>query len=545
MMLKHWFVVFSLCVCLLSACSEREEFPLQLQAADELSHKYPAQALDMLECFEKEHRNLPEAVRARMELLRIQAHDKNYDLHTSDSVIQWLVNYYDHHGSQNDRVKAYYYMGCVQRDMKDWPQAIEWYTKAFSMADTTDGRCEVWLYNACACQMAGLLSETDNHSTELEWIKRVDIAKCDSSVQYHWYHALGSSYSANGKRDSAKIYYDKSFALICKDPEFLKLEKACIREQVSDFIQYGDTFAVEQREALFLKSYDDTGTGVPAHNFGFYWEYRGDADSAIHYYTKALSGHRLCTVENSYRRLYFLHRQKGNMDASMKCAEAYMKVSDSLAKIKEEERVSHIEGMFRYNEHLKAKLALQEENTRFRWKMVGSVLVIIVLILLMLRMIKLLRRRNRSLCQQEETLLQLQKEKNIIEHQKDMMENFLSGEKKGEDAQFLDHLHSKAQKEQIPSVADWKRLQLIVEIRYPGWNKRLHELLPKLKERDLCMCWLFLLGFSGQEIAGLMQRNRQSVYRSRVRLHRAITKNVAGGLDDFIQILRTLLDTPA
>lgn len=233
------------------------------------------------------------------------------------------------------------------------------------------------------------------------------------------------------------------------------------------------------------------------------------------------------------------------MDASMKCAEAYMKVSDSLAKIKEEERVSHIEGMFRYNEHLKAKLALQEENTRFRWKMVGSVLVIIVLILLMLRMIKLLRGRNRSLCQQEETLLQLQKEKNIIEHQKDMMENFLSGEKKGEDAQFLDHLHSKAQKEQIPSVADWERLQLIVEIRYPGWNKRLHELLPKLKERDLCMCWLFLLGFSGQEIAGLMQRNRQSVYRSRVRLHRAITKNVAGGLDDFVQILRTLLDTPA
>lgn len=544
MMFKHWLVLFSLCVYFLSACSEREEIPLQLQAADELSHKSPALALEMLDCFEKEHQNLPELIRARMELLRVQAHDKNYDLHTSDSVMLWLVNYYDRHGSQNDRVKAYYYMGCVQRDMGDWPQAIEWYTKAFSMADTTAGRCEVWIYNACACQMAGLLSDTDNHHAELEWMKRVDISKCDSSVQYHWYHALGSSYSANGKKDSAKIYYDKSFALICKDPEFLKFEKACIREQVSDFIQYGDTTSVEQREALFLKSYDDVGTGVPAHNFGFYWEYRGDADSAIHYYTKALSGRRLSTVKNSYRRLYFLYRQKGDSDASMRCIEAYMKVSDSLAKIKEEERVSRIEGMFRYNEHLKAKLALQEENTRFRWNMAGSVLVIIVLVLIMVWMVKLLRRRNRSLCQQEETLLQLQNEKNAIEYQKDMMENFLSGEKGGEDAQFLDYLHAKALREQIPIGADWERLQLIVEIRYPGWNKRLHELVPKLKERDLCMCQLFLLGFSGQEIADLMQRNRQSVYRSRVRLHHAITKNVSGGLEDFIQILRTLMDTP-
>ena len=58
-------------------------------------------------------------------LLTIKAEDKLYTRHTSDSLINLIVKFYDEHGDKNKLIEAYYYQGSVYRDLHDAPSALE------------------------------------------------------------------------------------------------------------------------------------------------------------------------------------------------------------------------------------------------------------------------------------------------------------------------------------------------------------------------------------------------------------------------------------
>ena len=66
-------------------------------------------------------------------LLTIQAKDKQYVIHTSDSLINQIVQYYEEYGDENKLMMAYYYQGSVYRDMIDVSKAL----KAFQKANMT------------------------------------------------------------------------------------------------------------------------------------------------------------------------------------------------------------------------------------------------------------------------------------------------------------------------------------------------------------------------------------------------------------------------
>ncbi len=61
---------------------------------------------------------------ARYALLLTQARDKNYILHTDDSLIRIAVDYYDGTGDVASRAKAHYYLGRVYQDMNDVGECI-------------------------------------------------------------------------------------------------------------------------------------------------------------------------------------------------------------------------------------------------------------------------------------------------------------------------------------------------------------------------------------------------------------------------------------
>ena len=47
--------------------------------------------------------------------------NKNYVPFSTDSVMQEVADYYDHHGPPNERMEAHYLLGCVYRDMGEAP----------------------------------------------------------------------------------------------------------------------------------------------------------------------------------------------------------------------------------------------------------------------------------------------------------------------------------------------------------------------------------------------------------------------------------------
>ena len=61
---------------------------------------------------------------------------------TSDSALRQVVDYYDRHGTPNDRLLARYLLGCVYRDLHEAPIALITWEDAIACADTTAADCD-------------------------------------------------------------------------------------------------------------------------------------------------------------------------------------------------------------------------------------------------------------------------------------------------------------------------------------------------------------------------------------------------------------------
>ena len=94
------------------------------------------------------------ATKAKYALLHAAALDKNY-IDTADTrIVQPAVDYYDRHGSPNQRLLAHYLLGCVYRDLRSAPRALEEYQRAASQADTTRADCDLPTLMRVHAQMA-------------------------------------------------------------------------------------------------------------------------------------------------------------------------------------------------------------------------------------------------------------------------------------------------------------------------------------------------------------------------------------------------------
>ncbi len=61
---------------------------------------------------------------------------------TNDSLAERLAEYFDHHGTPNERMRAHYILGRTYADLGEAPAALEAYLRAASCADTTAADCD-------------------------------------------------------------------------------------------------------------------------------------------------------------------------------------------------------------------------------------------------------------------------------------------------------------------------------------------------------------------------------------------------------------------
>lgn len=74
-------------------------------------------------------------------LNRAERQNLDYDSITNLDSIKMAVEFMDKNGSNNERVRAHYLLGCAYRDMGEAPLALESYHNAVDCADTTQADC--------------------------------------------------------------------------------------------------------------------------------------------------------------------------------------------------------------------------------------------------------------------------------------------------------------------------------------------------------------------------------------------------------------------
>ena len=198
-------IIFILLSMLLS-CTGNKVYDHQLSKADsimDIADDSAQIAIKMLDALKPEWSKFTKAQRMRYDLLYHKAMNKAYIDFTSDSTMLAVVDYYEHHGTANDRMLAYYILGCVYRDMHEAPMALEYYNKATEQADTAAQDCDYATLCRVYSQMGILFSQ--------QYLPYQELFSFEKATHY--------AYKAHDTLNAIRYYYNKTDAYTYLDNE--------------------------------------------------------------------------------------------------------------------------------------------------------------------------------------------------------------------------------------------------------------------------------------------------------------------------------------
>lgn len=191
---------------MLLSCTGNKVYDHQLSKADsimDIADDSAQIAIKMLDALKPEWSKFTKAQRMRYDLLYHKAMNKAYIDFTSDSTMLAVVDYYEHHGTANDKMLAYYILGCVYRDMHETPMALEYYNKATEQADTAAQDCDYATLCRVYSQMGVLFSK--------QYLPYQELFSFEKATHY--------AYKAHDTLNAIRYYYNKTGAYTYLDNE--------------------------------------------------------------------------------------------------------------------------------------------------------------------------------------------------------------------------------------------------------------------------------------------------------------------------------------
>ena len=201
LILLRYSVFFTL-LYILVGCTENRVQMQRLQVIDSLMEAHPQAAYDSLCRFDS--LEVPDASRKvamKCRMLMAKAQNKLYLQLSADTKFQEVVDYYDSWGTDNEKMQAYYLLGCVYRDHKDAPKAMMSYKKAIECADTLRKECDYSTLSKVYGQMADIYRFQYLHKQSIECYKKYSYyaAKANNMASYiQGFELIASEYYALG-----------------------------------------------------------------------------------------------------------------------------------------------------------------------------------------------------------------------------------------------------------------------------------------------------------------------------------------------------------
>ncbi len=283
----------------LCSCTENKRYNQLLSEADSIMNIDDDSAIAAIKMLDAAKTDLPEFTtrqEMRYHLLYHKAMNKADSLFTSDSIMLKVVDYYEHHGSANDRMLAYYVLGCVYRDLYEAPMALEYYNKATEQADTTVKDCDYATLYRIYSQMGILFAKQCLPYQKLaslnKAVKYAYIAK-DTLNAIRNYQNLESFYADQNKLDSA-IIINNHAAKLFKQHGFQREANIALGCNFSYFLAKGNLRkAKESFEAYRSTNYKGNTNWDDAYAYvlyeqGLYYLAVGKMNSAYSCLTQSL-----------------------------------------------------------------------------------------------------------------------------------------------------------------------------------------------------------------------------------------------------------------
>lgn len=559
--MKEKVIFLLLIIMLLASCAENRKYDDLMQRADSIMNVNDDSAkvaIRMLDGVKSQLSEFTKKQRMRYELLRHKAMNKACITFTSDSVMKEVVDYYDNHGSANERMLANYVLGCVYRDMHEAPMALEYYNKATEQADTTAADCDYGTLYRVYSQMGFLFSKQYLLYQELNAFDKAEkyayLAK-DTFNAIVNYQNQGEVYDFLGKKDSviainllaAKLFkkhgndYAAAIAFGCNYNYYIEKKDSINAKKA--FEAYNST-GYEGNS-----NYEDAKAYVLCLK-GTYYMFTGQLDSACYILQQSLKFCKSFSNKAATTKALAHYYAKVNQPSlAMKYALQSSEYNDSDLIEARKTQLQQVQAMYDYGRNQEiARMAEQKakRSTQMNYMIVFACVILFLFLSYIYRKQLALKKKRIAVSKllYEDSLLKLKRlqdekaklvaendnklfqvimeKENTIDKLKaeinDIQERYSLSSISNVELSLMDSSICKKIKfiEVHPrkkmSDEDWKELADTVEKTIPNFIPRLKN---KLNDKDYQICLLIRLGFSTSLIARLLGLSDAAISKSR------------------------------
>lgn len=557
------YSVFFTLLYILVGCTENRVQMQRLQVIDSLMEAHPQAAYDSLCRFDSlEMGNASRKVVMKQRLLMAKAQNKLYLSMPTDSIFQEVVDYYDSKGSDNEKMQAYYLMGCVFRDQKDAPKAMMSYKKAIECADTLRKECDYKVLFGIYGQMADIYRYQYLHKQSIECYKKYSYyaAKANNMASYiqgfeliaSEYYALGDTLKAVEQIKKGYRQY-KAHGMRQDAAQMLStLIYVCLqRAQYQQAHYYMDIY--EKESGLFDKNNNIlTGREHYYKAKGMYFLGINRIDSAEYYYRKlGRYGFRYETAQG----LLAIYRICLNSDSIKKYSVLCEQEMDKILNGTQANAVVQAASLYDYS-RLQQKIN-KEKLSKVRNKYL-AILFVFILSLVFIILVRHYKRIKRKMAEElnkanKDYVMIAQKMKKACEDLKMLQvdkEAFIQ-QKQEEVSSLQATLHKYKEKYDLLDLADknnallasdvvvrfkematqkrngkkaqendWQELRLIFQQKLPLLFEKMRT--SKLSPQELKVCMLVYLTMDNTEVATLIDTTTKTVNNAKQKVNNKI-----------------------
>lgn len=281
---------------------------------------------------------------------------------TNDSLAERLAEYFDHHGTPNERMRAHYILGRTYADLGEAPAALNAYLDAVECADTTAVDCKYRTLSRTYGQMADVFYRQNLMQDYLK--------ACDKSICYAWVakdtlQALGESamkvagYNRLEQYDSVISVFDEVFDDLVQyygiemaaQYTMLPISALLERDQIEKCRYY---FDIAERESGYFDSANNIQKGREVYYYykGRYFLKTHQCDSAEYYFRKEMrTGSDVINQSMASRGLSLTFDKMHIPDSSAKYALYSYEMLDSVYSQMSTDEVAHISALYNYSRH--------------------------------------------------------------------------------------------------------------------------------------------------------------------------------------------------
>lgn len=546
---------------LLASCAGNRKYDDLMKRADSIMNVNDDSAkvaIRMLDGVKSQLSEFTKKQRMRYELLRHKAMNKACITFTSDSVMKEVVDYYDHHGSANQRMLANYVLGCVYRDMHEAPMALEYYNKATEQADTTAADCDYGTLYRVYSQMGFLFSKQYLLYQELNAFDKAEkyayLAK-DTFNAIVNYQNQGEVYDFLGKKDSviainlqaAKLFkkhgndYAAAIAFGCNYNYYIEKKDSINAKKA--FEAYNST-GYEGNS-----NYEDAKAYV-LYQKGTYYLFVNKQDSAYDNLSLSFKMCKSYSIKAATTKALAQYYAKVNQPAmAMKYALQSSEYNDSDLIGARKTQLQQVQAMYDYSRNQEiAKNAEQkaERSTRMNYMIVLSCVILFLLLFYIYRKQLALKKKKIAVSKKlyEDCLLKLkrlQDEKAKLVAENDNKLAHVITEKENTINKLKAEITHIQERYSLSSVSDadlilkdssiYKKIKFIEvhpkeKMCEEDWKvlaDTIEEVVPnfipvlknKLNDKDYQICLLVRLGFSTSLVARLLGLSDAAISKSR------------------------------